>query len=233
MSRPAARPARTAVVITGYITLQDMPDLPGSELCEYLANTPAPIDFGRTTLTFLESENTPVPKFDGRKFAEAIFRDVDPYMRAGNFRGLNGQRVAVIIIASYDPATHTSSMLVFGVDIDAGGTFHLQPLPVAASTTLAGTSFSLGSGRAVLPFGEVPYFNSHVLAGTGKEFLSENYFELLQKTKVSEVNPELASAVALNLIDAASKTAETITPPSGIGGGASAVLLGNETVILK
>ena len=111
-----------------------------------------------------------------------------------------------------------SNLLALGVDLDFAGTFQLQPLPVTSFTTVKGTSFGLQSDRVVLPFGEVPYFNEHVLNGTGKMFLDEGYSHLLQKEKVSNIDPELASSVALNLIEAASKTTEKIPAPSGIGG---------------
>ena len=108
-----------------------------------------------------------------------------------------------------------------------------QPLHVTAATTVRGDNFSMQSDRAILPFGEVQYFNENVLAGDGKQFLSNEYFELLEKHKVGEIDPTLASSVALNLIEAASKATEIKAAPSGIGGGSSAVLLGAETKILK
>jgi hypothetical protein len=89
------------------------------------------------------------------------------------------------------------------------------------------------SNRAILPFGEVQYFNENVLAGDGKQFLGDEYFKLLERDKVAEIDSMLASSVVLNLIDAASKATEIKAAPSGIGGGSSAVFLGTETKILK
>jgi hypothetical protein len=227
------RPSHTAVVITGNITLREMPDLATQELCEFLATTPAPIDFGRTTLNFLNSEGTRLANFDGQKFTDAIHREIHPYLAAGNLRAFLGTRVAQIIIADFDPATGAHNILAFGIDIDLASQLKLQPLSVTHSTTLSGTTFGQDDRPTVLPFGEVPYFNTHVLSGLGRTFLGAEYSQLLQKQKVSEIEPELASTVALNLIHVTSKTTETIPAPSGIGGGASAVLVGVETIFLK
>ncbi len=225
------RPPRTAVVITGYISLRDTANVPPAELCKFLASTPAPIDFGRATLEFLNSEGTQLSKLSGQRLADRIFGEIQPYL--DKLRPFFGTRIAQIIIADFEPETKMSSLLALGVDLDITGRFQLQPLPVTSFTTVKGTSFNLQSDRVVLPFGEVPYFNEHVLSGTGKIFLDEGYSHLVQKEKVSDIDPELASSVAVNLIEAASKTTEHIAAPSGIGGGVSAVLLGTETIILK
>jgi hypothetical protein len=91
----------------------------------------------------------------------------------------------------------------------------------------------LQSDRQILPFGEVAYYQQQVLAGVGRQFLTHEYFDLVAKSKVAEVDPGLASASALNLIAAASRATEIVAAPSGIGGGESAVLLGYETKVLR
>jgi hypothetical protein len=184
-------------------------------------------------LEFLNSEDTPLAKLSGQRLTDRIFGEIQPYLAAGNLRPFFGTRIAQIIIADFEPEAKTSSLLAFGVDLDLAGKFQLQPLPVTSFTTVKGTSFDLQSDRIVLPFGEVPYFNEHVLNGIGKTFIDEGYSHLLQKQKVSDIDPELASSVALNLIEAAAKTTEKIPAPSRMGGGASEVLLGTKTIILK
>ena len=227
------RPARTAVVITGNITLRDMPDLPPAQLCKFLAGTPAPIDFGRTTLAFLNAENVPLARFDGQKFTDVIYSELEPHISGGKLSTFFGTRVAQIIIADFDPSTMKCSLLALGIDLDGAGRFQLQPLPVTSSTTIGGTSFDIQSAPVVLPFGEVPYFNQYVLAGSGQALLNDDYSRVRSKQKVAQVDPELALSAALNLIEATSKTTEAIPAPFGIGGGASAVLIGIETVILR
>lgn len=227
------RPKRTAAVVTGFTTLRDMPNLSGPELCEHLAKTPAPIDFGRSTLDYLNAENTQVADFNGERFADSLFADVSPYLAAGKLNAFAGSRIAQIVIASYDSAARTSSIIAFGVDLAWNMSFLLQPLAVTASTTIRGTSFAPKSDRAILPFGEVPYLEQHVISGHGRMYLTGAYFEILLKKVVGDVGSDLAAAAALDLIEAASKTTEVIPAPSGIGGGSSVVLLSNETVMLK
>ena len=222
---------RTAVIVTGYITLQDTSHVPNADLCAFLAKNPAPIDFGRSTLDFLKAENRNFDDINGQALTDRIYSDILPYIREGNLRPFFGTRIAQIIIAEYEPGTTTSKLLSLGVDLDPLGRFQLQPLHVTAATTVRGDSFNMQSSRAILPFGEVQYFNENVIAGDGKQFLSQEYFKLLEKHVVAEIDSALASSVALNLIDAASKATEIKAAPSGIGGGSSAVLLGSETKI--
>jgi hypothetical protein len=228
----AGRP-RTAVVVTGYITLQDTNHVPDADLCAFLAKNPAPIDFGRSALDFLKAENRNFDDINGQALTDRIYNDILPYLREGKLRPFFGTRIAQIIIAEYEPGATTSKLLSLGVELDPLGRFQLQPLHVTATTTVRGDSFNMQSSRVVLPFGEVQYFNESVLAGDGKQFLSDEYFELLKRQKVAEIDPTLASTVALNLIEAASKATKIKAAPSGIGGGSSAVLLGTETRVLK
>jgi hypothetical protein len=224
---------RTVVVITGYITLQDTTRIPKSELCKHLAETPAPIDFGRTALKFLESQHSSLEKIDGQAFADHVHADIEPYLRAGNLRPFFGTRLAQIIIANFEPDTKTSMVLALGVDIDRNGAFTLQPLPVANHTTVKGTTFQPQNGRAILPFGEVEYFQQNVIAGLGTRFLGDAYREFLQKETISDIDAQLGSSVAANLIEAAAKATDIIAAPSGIGGGVSVALIADEVQFLK
>lgn len=227
------RPSHAAVVITGNISLREMPDLPASELCDYLARTPAPIDFGRTTLQFLNAEGTSLAQLDGQKFSESIYRAVQPYLTAGNLRDFVGKEIAQIIIADFDPAAKANNIVAFGVNLDAEAHFRLQPVPVTLLTTLKGTTFGPNDPPKILPFGEVQYFFDQVLSGLGNALIGKEYSQLLGKHAVSEIETELASAVAQNLINAASKMTEVVAAPSGIGGGVSVALIGEHTIFLK
>jgi hypothetical protein len=228
------RPARTAVVVTGPATsLRDTSKIPANELCAYLAQNPAPIDFARSAVEFLESQNVPLDKLSGNGLTDKIYADILPYLTAGNLRAYVGTRLAQIIIAEFEPETKTSRIRVLGIDIASPTEFRLQPLPVTSATTVLGDSFGPETSQTVLPFGEVEYFREQVLAGPGRAFLGVEYSQLIQKTKVSDIDPSLAGTVAINLIDATSKTSEKIAAPSGIGGGISAVLLGSETYVLQ
>jgi hypothetical protein len=172
-------------------------------------------------------------ELSGNGLTAKIHNDILPYLTAGNLRAYVGTRLAQIIISEFEPATNTSRIWSLGVDLPSPAEFRLQPLPVTSATTVHGDRFGLESDRAVLPFGEVEYYYEHVLTGPGKAYLSDAYAKLMQKQKISEVEPTLAGEVAVNLIDATSKTTGKIAVPSGIGGGISAIIVGDETTILR
>lgn len=223
------RRPRTAVVVTGNITLQNTSNIPKTDLCDYLAKNRAPIDFGRSALEFLDSTSAPFAELDWAALTDHIYESIVPYIKAGNLNPFFGTEIAQIIFAEFEPDTQTSKLLSLAVKLDPVGNFGLQPLPVTAATTIRGDSFHLHSDRQILPFGEVPYYQQHVIAGVGQQFLTQDYFDLVGKSKVADVDPGLASAAALNLISAASKATDIVAAPSGIGGGESAVLLATET----
>jgi hypothetical protein len=50
---------------------------------------------------------------------------------------------------------------------------------------------------------------------------------------VNEFDANLGSALAINWIEAASKTADIIKPPTGTGGGVDCVLLGLENRVIR
>ncbi|MDX3970652.1 MAG: hypothetical protein QHD01_29230 [Bradyrhizobium sp.] len=224
---------RTAVVVTGNITLQDTSNIPKAELCDYLAKNRAPIDFGRSALEFLDSTTAPFAELNWAALTDQIYQSIVPYIKAGNLSPFFGTEIAQIIFAEFERDTQSSKLLSLTVNLDSAGNFTLQPVRVTAATTIRGDSFNLDSDRQILPFGEVPYYQQHVVAGVGKQFLTHDYFDLVAKSKVADVDPGLASAAAVNLISAASKATEIVAAPSGIGGGESAVLLGSETQVLR
>lgn len=155
------------------------------------------------------------------------------YIRAGNLNPFFGTEIAQMIFAEFEPETQVSKLLSLTVNLDAAGNFTLQPVRVTAATTIRGDSFGLQSDRQVLPFGETAYYRQNVLAGVGKRFLAGDYFDLVAKSKVADVDSGLALAAALNLISAASKATEIVAAPTRIGGGESAVLLSSDTQVLK
>jgi hypothetical protein len=224
---------RTAVVVTGNITLQDTSNIPKGELCDFLAKNRAPIDFGRSAREFLDSTSAPFSELSWSALTDQIYQSIAPYITAGNLNLFFGHEIAQIIFAEFEPATQSTKLLSLAVNLDAAGNFTLQPVPLTAETTIRGDSFNSQSDRQILPFGEVAYYQQQVLAGVGKQFLSHDYFDLVAKSKVADVDPGLASTAALNLIHAASKATEIMAAPSGIGGGESAVLLGSETQVLR
>ena len=224
---------RTVVVITGYISLQDTSKIPDAELCKYLAETSAPIDFGRTTLSFLEAHRSSLKELDGQAFTDRVHTDITPHLQAGNLRSFLGTRLAQIVISDFDPDTKTSMILALGVDLDQNGALSLQPIRISTRTNVRGTTFQLQDDRDAIPFGEGAYYSQNVVAGAGTKFLGESYRAFIQKKKISDVDSQLGASVAANLIEAASKVTEIVAAPSGIGGGISVALIADDVRFLK
>jgi hypothetical protein len=223
----------TVVVITGYISLRDTSKIPDAELCKYMAETSAPIDFGRTTLNFLEAHRSTLKELDGQAFTDRIHADVTPYLQAGNLRPFFATRLAQIVIADFDPSTKTSMILALGIDLDRNGALSLQPIPISTRTNVRGTTFQLQDDREAIPFGEGAYYSQNVVAGVGTRFLGESYRAFIQKEKISDVDVQLGTSVAANLIEAASKATEIVAAPSGIGGGISVAVIADDVRFVK
>jgi hypothetical protein len=85
----------------------------------------------------------------------------------------------------------------------------------------------------VQPFGENEYLVTHVLNGVGRQFLDGSYEAVRSKPAISQVSVSDASKVATNWIEAATKTADLVKPPSGIGGRIDCLLIGRETKVLR
>ncbi|WFU15990.1 hypothetical protein [Bradyrhizobium sp. CB3481] len=224
---------RTVVVVTGFISMQDTSNIPDAELCKHLAETPAPLDFGRTTLSFLEAHRVALKQFDGQAFTNRIHADIAPYIQAGNLNPFFGSRLAQIIIADFEPDMKSSMILALGVDLNRDGAFTLQPIPISPRTTIHGTIFKPNDDRQAIPFGEGAYYGQNVIAGVGVRFLNQTYRIFLQKEKISVIDSELGTSVAANLIDAASRATEIVPAPSGIGGGISVALIADDVQFLK
>ncbi len=215
-----------AVFITGIATMSDMSTIPDDRLCEELSKTRAPIDFGRATVAFIEKQTAPLTQVDGQQLTEALFTEVRSYIDGGQLRSVFGQqRLTTILIASFDHGSNLSRIWQFWVNYTGPVYFQLQPLPVR--------TFSLDDKPDIVPFGENEYYFQNVLAGVGRQFVSEDVHALYRKSSVARVSEKEACDACVSLIDAATKAAELIKPPSGIGGGVDCALIGQETKFLE
>ena len=170
---------RTAVVVTGNITLQDTANVPKEELCDFLAKNRAPIDFGRSAREFLDSTGAPFLELNWSALTDQIHQSIAPYIKTGNLNPFFGTEIAQIIFAEFEPSTQSSKLLSLAVNLDSAGNLNLQPVRLTAATTIRGDSFDLQSDRKILPFGEVAYYQQQVVAGVGKQFLSHSCLDLV------------------------------------------------------
>jgi hypothetical protein len=214
-----------AVVITGLASFRDTSNIPRSELCNVLATTPAPVDFGRAVSRYIGSQSAGVGKLDLQGVADAIYAEMKPFIDGGQFNSLFGTRLALINIADFEPVTSMSNIKSLAVELGPHGEFRLQPAYY--------DQFGMTDRPNAVPFGEGPYFRDNVLNGPGRKFLDGSFEQLTSKSRVNEIDANLGSAVAINWIEAASKTADIIKPPTGIGGGVDCVLLGTDNRVIR
>jgi hypothetical protein len=81
-------------------------------------------------------------------------------------------------------------------------------------------------GDANLPVENSPVF-TEAMNGIGKQFVNAKYDEFLRKKSINEVYVPLATDVAINLIEATSKTAKLVPIPTGVGGPIDAFFIGS------
>jgi hypothetical protein len=214
-----------AVVITGLASFRDTSGIPKSELCNVLATTPAPVDFGRQVALYIGSQSAGVARLDLQGVADAIYAEMQPFIAGGQFNKLFGTRLALVNMADFEPETSVSNIKSLAIELGPNGEFRLQPAYYGR--------FELTDLPGMVPLGEGPYLRENVLSGAGRKFLDGSFEELQSKSRVNEISAELGSAVAVNLIDATSKTTDIIKPPTGIGGGVDCILLGHENRIFR
>ena len=84
----------------------------------------------------------------------------------------------------------------------------------------------------LLKFGETDFLDQHVLRGAGRRHLGEGFFRRIEAVnRISELNSPDAAHIAHALIAAASRTAEEIPSPTGIGGEVQVLLVdGSDSV---
>lgn len=214
-----------AVVITGLASFRDTSNIPRSGLCNVMASTPAPIDFGRTASLYIGSQSVGIAKLDLQGLADALYAEMKPFIDGGPLNPFFGTRLALVNMLDFEPDTLTSNIKSLAIDLGPHGEFRLQPVYYR--------QFGPTDRPEVMPFGEVPFYRENVMNGPGRTFLNGSLEQLTSKTRVSEIDPDLGSLIAINLIEATSKTTDLIKPLTGIGGGVDCILLARENKVFR
>jgi hypothetical protein len=76
-------------------------------------------------------------------------------------------------------------------------------------------------------FGQGGYLKKQVLRGPGRQFVGPEYETFSGLPSIGDVDVKLASDVAVNLIEATSKTGDIVPLPTGVGGPVDVVLISN------
>jgi hypothetical protein len=84
------------------------------------------------------------------------------------------------------------------------------------------------SQRSAMRFGESEFFQKQVLNGPGRQFLGRAWKEWTTKARIADIDRSLALNAAVDMIEAAAKTANLLRADLALGGPVDAVLLGDQ-----
>jgi len=222
------RRSRIAIVVTGDAIFVKPPSARAAayppSLCAYLASAPRLLDVGAVVDRYIEQSRTTIEDLNLNDLAAMCVVAVRRFQRAypGALQSYAGRDIFSVVIASYNSESSTSTLLNFIVRMD-GATREIQ------FDRIARTTITSHDRRGVWAFGETDYLTENVYRGVGRKYLSERTRSFILDDKpIAEVSLDRAIAVATNVIRAAGRTAETVPPPSGIGGPVNIVLLGGK-----
>jgi hypothetical protein len=217
-----ARPPRTVITVTGNGIYYPDPGPGVPDLCAYISRAPRLLDIERVVREYLEKQNRDIGTLRMEEVAKQCVDAVKAFGMSwpGVLRAYSGREMFSVAMAAYNPASRTATVLNFVVRITAAT---LDP----EAARIARKEFTGISPREDFEFGETDYLIQNVYRGAGRKFLDKETIAFFQAGKtVSQTSLQEAQAVAVNIIEAASRTTELVTPPNGIGGPIDVVLLG-------
>ena len=218
------RPHRTAVAVTGNIAFIKAPDAREADMCRYLESAPRMLDIALVVKAYLERK---VPDFSKLSLEDLASECVAASQRLQNsnpgvFDSSAGGEIFSVVIANYDLRSKTSTIMNFVVRIDVA-THEIR------ADRFTHLTISPQSRRGVWSYGETDYINRYVFGGFGRDYLSKPTKDFILVDKpVTEAPLDQAVAAIVDIIQAASRTANIVPAPSGIGGPIDIVLLGKK-----
>ncbi len=216
-----ARPARTAIVVTGDSIFVAPPPAGTREPCRYLATAPRLLDIGSIVTHNLEQQSGS-KDVDVAAITRSCIRALTQFQRRypALVRGYAGRDLFSVVIASYDPARATATLRNFAIGIDARtGKFQADRNSERILTP--------ESARGIWIYGETGWVDRAVYAGPGRPLLIASTLQLLDVRAPIAATPRgQALSAAENVLTAAIRTARTNPPPTGIGGPIRVVFLG-------
>jgi hypothetical protein len=177
------------------------------------------LDSKKIAVEYLEQNNKPVRDIDWQDFARHVTAEI---LRVADsnpeyVRTFAGKTMFLIVFGAYDPDEKISYVRAVQFNLT-------QTLAIEAKL-VTDAKFDLSSGPDYPHFGDTLNFTENVMLGQGKEFLPVSLSELHAKASIAEVSNDLAADLAVNLIEAAKKTAASVPSLNSIGGPVDAYLL--------
>jgi hypothetical protein len=176
---------------------------------------------------YLETETADISTLRMEEFASQCVAAVQKFYASSPLalKPFAGRGLFQPILFGYDPKTRTAVIRDFFVRLS------LDPIKPEAGKIRA-RKLSFDSKREMFLFGATDYFNSQVIGGIGRQFLSQKTLRFTQQEIVVGRTDFLeAVTAAMNVIDATSKTTALVPAHGGIGigGPVDVLLLGNES----
>jgi hypothetical protein len=222
-----ARPLRTVAFVTGDSIFVAPPPV-GENPCRYLATAPRLLDMGAVVKAYLDRSEDNAARISTAGLAAECVRDLQHFERTypRALGGYAGREIVSVVVVSYDPVRHVSTLRNFVVRLDPGNDAGGQRVEaVRMSVTTVGPK----SLRGVWIYGEAGYVNHSVYDGPGQRFLApatQNFLRVHEA--IGAVTAMEAVAAAEDVVKAASRMAEIDPPASGIGGMVRVVVLNSE-----
>lgn len=214
------RPAGTVVTVTGTGNFLAVKQPFVSDPCEEIAQSPVLLSIPPIVTAYLEEKNVTAANVQLAELAERCVARLkllfsNPFL-AGQYVG---KTVFTVVVGSYDPEKRLSAIRSFTVDLPTA-------TQIAVNTDVD-AQYALPNQPDFRAFGQGQYLVDHVLNGVGKQFVDAKYEEFLKKKSISDIDAKFAADVAVNLIEATSKTTELVQIPSGVGGPIDVFLIGS------
>jgi len=215
------RPARTIVAVTGAIAFIPQPVSGQSLSCISLESTPRLLDIAAVVESYLEHQPDDMAKVSLEGVSAACVAAVQDFQksRPEALDPYVGKELFSVVVATYDPQSKISTILNFVVNISPD-TRAIRADRLNRFTILA------QDRRGVWSFGETDYLTKNVFAGVGRKYLCKPTRDFILESKpVSAATQNEAVAAAINIIAAATRTADDVPAPSAIGGPIHVTLL--------
>jgi hypothetical protein len=217
-----ARPDRTVFVALGRaVYLEPAPSGP-SEPCTYLRQAPRIYDIDALVKGYLETSGANVATTGTQELEARCIEAIAAVQKTHgeHIRAFWDTRMFTVLLATYAPAERTSTVKRFSLLLSPTG----EPFVSERESKVIGPT----NRRDILYFGESVFYQKQVVNGPGRQFLTGRFQEWATKARIADVNHSVALNAAVDMIEAASKTAALLRANVALGGPVDAVLLGDQ-----
>jgi hypothetical protein len=214
----------TAISVTGFGSFLPVHGSVPTDVCKYLKDTPPLFNAAQVVQEQLDTESGALDRAEiaalAEKCKEAVVQFGVDHRQSNPLEQFRGKGILRVIVGNYDPQHKKSLAISFDVLIGA------EDLGVQLGETFWHETKMEDDSQPVL-FGETAYVEKYVFT-VGRSYLDPYLKFVLNPSKTKNVTVAEAQKVAINLIEATSRTTEIIPAPSGIGGPVDVLLLDNK-----